>query len=384
MENSKIEWTTHTFNPWMGCTKVSPGCANCYAETLIDHRFKRAKWGKGQPRTRTKPAKWLEPVRWNREAALAQRDMEERRMVSDPRNTEPDIWKVPRPRVFCASLADWLDDEVPAEWLANLLMLIHRTPNLDWLLLTKRPENWHFRLNQVGWILDDKPDSDQSANMLRSWLADWVYSKQPPANVWVGTSVEDQRRADERIPLLLGIPAKVRFLSCEPLLGPVDLRKSFRMISIEPLRGSDPLPSPRDAWHGKCRETPIHWVIAGGESGPGARPMHPDWVRSLRDQCAAAGVPFFFKQWGEWLPICPVYQSDDDDDDPWDGGDPDRQIQLENTGSIAIGEGEFVHGRDYQPDPAKNPWIMERTGKVAAGHRLDDRVHREFPSNSDQ
>jgi len=166
-----------------------------------------------------------------------------------------------RPRVFCASLADWLDDEVPVEWLADLLQLIADTPELDWLLLTKRPESWEARIMEC---------------MHASRLAvDWINGK-APANVWIGTTVEDQERADERIPALLKIPARVRFLSCEPLLGPVDFSRGGCA-----------------AWMGM-----IDWVICGGESGPKARPADLDWFRSLRDQCKAAEVAFFMKQLG--------------------------------------------------------------------------------------
>lgn len=237
MENSKIEWTTHTFNPWIGCTKVSPGCLNCYAETLMAVRYGKVEWGKGKPRARTAPDNWRKPRQWNKAAAGL-----------------PE-----RPRVFCASLADWLDEEVPIEWLGDLLTLIYDTPNLDWLLLTKRPENF-YRLEEAKiW------------SNYQSSVAAWIDGT-PPRNVWVGTSIEDQTRAFERIPKLLDIPARVRFLSCEPLLGPLDL------------------------W--LDTEDGIHWVIVGGESGRGARIMREEWALSLRDQCTEAGVAFHFKQWG--------------------------------------------------------------------------------------
>lgn len=260
MENSKIEWTHHTFNPWIGCTKVSPGCLNCYAETLMDKRHGRVKWGKGQPRSRTGPDNWRKPRQWNKAADGA----------------------AERPRVFCASLADWLDDEVPIEWLADLLTLIRDTPHLDWLLLTKRPENWRGRLKEV------RSHSLKSSNFeLHGFIHNWLdrFDLLPPPNVWVGTSVEDQQRADERIPELLKIPARVRFLSCEPLLGAVEFSNVTKRSDWRQVIGKPALEG-------------IHWVIAGGESGPGARPMAPEWARSLRDQCVAAGVAFHFKQWG--------------------------------------------------------------------------------------
>lgn len=235
MRNSAIEWTDHTFNPWVGCTKVSDGCKHCYAEALMDKRFGRVEWGVNGTRKRTSAANWREPLKWNRDAQAAGI----------------------RQRVFCASLADVFEDRPElAEWRSDLFDLIYSTPHLDWLLLTKRPEN----------VLDMVP---------ANWHA-WL-----PANVWIGTSIENQAAADERIPHLLRIPASVRFLSMEPLLGPVDLDHVVSPGSLETLRG-------------------VQWVIVGGESGTKARPMHPDWVRSIRDQCQADGVPFFFKQWGEY------------------------------------------------------------------------------------
>jgi protein gp37 len=252
MENSKIEWTHHTFNPWIGCAKVSPGCAHCYAETLMDTRYGRVKWGKGQPRSRTSEANWRKPRQWNKAAEGAKE----------------------RPRVFCASLADWLDDEVPIQWLAELMDLTRETPNLDWLLLTKRPQNFDR-------LADAMLHAEQDT---RYWLAEWS-GGEAPHNVWVGTTVEDQQRADERIPILFDIPAVVRFLSCEPLLEDLDL----------------------SAFMGECcticdtiqrYNFGIDWIICGGESGPGARPMEPMWARSLRNESQTGGAAFFFKQWG--------------------------------------------------------------------------------------
>lgn len=294
--NSKIEWTDHTFNPWIGCTKVSPGCANCYAEAREDRRLHRVKWGKGQPRLRTSVKNWREPLKWNETPHVCPLCGE---MYRDPVLCMCQGRRTPtrRARVFCASLADWLDDEVPTEWRADLLRLIFETPNLDWLLLTKRPENWVKLIRQARdyWFAREDAEKGQVA----SWLHVWSCGVQP-GNVWIGTTVEDQTRADERIPQLLQIPAKVRFLSCEPMLGPVDVRDWLPWKSEHRAQG---LPGVLAQQIRMTKDIPgIDWVICGGESGPGARPMHPEWARSLRDQCAAAGVDFFFKQWGEWLP----------------------------------------------------------------------------------
>lgn len=258
MENSKIEWTDHTFNPWIGCTKVSPGCAHCYAETL-NKRMGWAEWGKGGKRKKTGRENWKKPLQWNHTAHL-------RYEKGDGK----------RPRVFCASLADWLDEEVPWSWRMDLYDLICATPYLDWLLLTKRPERFDAAMREMA-----------GARTSAGWWADGREGC-VPENVWVGTSVEDQKRADERIPALLDIPAKVRFLSCEPLLGPLDLSGFFGGPYVG-LPGDVVVPNYNFG---------IDWVIVGGESGPGARPMEREWVGDLRRQCDAASVAFFFKQWG--------------------------------------------------------------------------------------
>ncbi len=269
-EHSSIEWCDATVNFWWGCTKVSPGCAHCYADTLA-HRFGKDIWGAGKPREDHRAGAARLARKLDRKAGAAGR----------------------RLRVFSASMSDWLDDEVPADWLGDMLRVIAETPHLDWLLLTKRPQNWRGRL-------------EAAASCVGSWVPENWLAGNPPANVWVGTTVEDQTRADERIPRLLEIPARVRFLSCEPLLGPV-VPHLARNIDPEcdDCRGtgfySDAGPGRGGSEYHSCecrgRER-IHWVIAGGESGPGARAMHPDWARSLRDQCRAARVAFFFKQWG--------------------------------------------------------------------------------------
>lgn len=247
-EKTGISWCDATFNPWIGCQKVSPGCDHCYAETLMDGRFGVVNWGPGAPRRRTKLQNWNMLRRLNRKAAAAG----------------------VRFRVFCASLADVFDNAVDPAWRVDLWALIRETPHLDWLLLTKRPQNIAKRL-PVDWG--------------NGW-----------ANVWLGTSVENQEEADRRIPHLLTVPAAVRFLSCEPLLGPVDLAFSLSRNPIETASGL----LRRGMFSPSLEKLrPIDWVIVGGESGTGARPMHPDWARELRYQCAAAGVPFFFKQWGE-------------------------------------------------------------------------------------
>lgn len=220
-------------------------------------------------------------MKWNREAAV-----EEHSFRSNPLQArfEGSPWHPPR--VFCASLADWLDDEVPIEWLAELLKLIHDTPNLDWLLLTKRPENWPRMISALGqW-------PEAAEEHLIHWVDGWINGK-PPANVWIGTSVENQEYADKRIPKLLKIPAKVRFLSCEPLLSSLNLIGADRE-DLRRERCNDP--KRREPLKVGLGSGLIHQIIVGGESGGKRREMKLEWAQSLHDQCKAAGAAFFFKQ----------------------------------------------------------------------------------------
>jgi protein gp37 len=228
MQDSKIEWTNHTFNPWIGCQKVSPGCDHCYAEAQMDHRFHRVQWGPHGERSRTSRDYWHDPLRWARAANGS------------------------RPRVFCASHADVFDNKAPLGARADLFALIRRTPELDWLLLTKRPENIQRML----------PDD---------WGDGWPH-------VWLGTTCEDQEHFDRRWPILSRVPACIRFISYEPALSPLRLGSA----------GPD-------------------WVICGGESGPHARSLDPQWARDLRDECAVSGVRFFMKQMsGSKRPLPPI------------------------------------------------------------------------------
>lgn len=368
-EKSSIEWTDHTFNPWWGCTRVSPGCVHCYAETFDKrvHGKDRAHWGVKAGRRFFGDKHWNEPLRWNASAAKAG----------------------VRERVFCASMADVFEDRPElVEHRARLFALILATPSLDWLLLTKRPEKMVRLAEEAGWE------------------GDW------PSNVWAGCTVEDQQRADERIPELLLVPAAVRFLSCEPLIGAVDLGLSTatcRCCPRWPSRWVRLFHTVRSDWPGIIKpdmtaepgiyraasnphgalsvQTPsgllgikpaefdclprIDWVICGGESGAGARPMHPDWARSLRDQCSAAGVAFFFKQWGEHAPIGPLSA---------------RKIVLASDGTTYT-ESELAspagprRGEAVRADHHRaHLTLMYRVGKHAAGRLLDGRTWDELPT----
>lgn len=238
-EHTEISWAHSTFNPVIGCTKVGPGCDNCYAKTQQEDRYHRVVWGAGQPRHRTKT--WGEPVKWNR-AAIA--------------SGKPH-------RVFCASLADVFDNEWPVEWRNDLFDLIYDTPALTWMLLTKRIGNVPAMLT-----------ASCPAMLL-------------PPNVWLGITVVNQEEADRDIPKLLRVPATFHWLSCEPLLGPLDLRDPPNDIG-----------EPRYSYLDPELESGVDWVIVGGESGANARPMDPAWARGIRDQCASHETAFHFKQWG--------------------------------------------------------------------------------------
>lgn len=277
-EHSKIEWTDHTFNPWIGCTKVSPACDGCFAEAMMDLRYGRVKWG-GE-RVRTSATNWKQPIKWNKDAAAAGT----------------------RPRVFCASLADVFDNQVPPEWRADLFELIRITPHLVWLLLTKRPQNIVKMVHQSGAVAGNGT----------------LYL---PRNAALGTTIEDQTRADINVPHLvlakaLCGPAFI-FVSVEPMLGPVDLTCILWPASHARFPESDDISDGFDALRFVNQDQGvIDWVIAGGETDQGkhkARPSQVAWFRSLRDQCKAAGTAFHFKQWGEYGPSTSGCYSPDPD-----------------------------------------------------------------------
>lgn len=323
-ETTGIEWTDHTFNPWRGCTKISEGCAHCYADTASKRNPKvLGVWGPQGKRVVAADAYWNQALRWNLDAQDAGM----------------------RRRVFCASLADVFEDwdgpmhrpngEVDSRSMddvrKDLLLLMMATPSLDWLLLTKRPER------------------------MRRFFVDEYRMSTPMPNVWLGASVEDQKAADERIPILLDTPAAVRFLSCEPLLGLVDLRLWLNFAFHQCIL-------PGRTWHRRgercdaCgeefpnREPSLDWVIVGGESGAHARQMDVEWVRSIRDQCQAAGVAFFFKQWGNWL-------------------------HLDQMTADGFRDVDAAH------NVAGNSVMYWNVGKKRAGRFLDEETYSEFPSS---
>ncbi|WP_020201357.1 phage Gp37/Gp68 family protein [Cupriavidus sp. WS] len=356
-ENSNIEWCDHTFSPWEGCQKVGPGCDHCYAERR-NARFgggTAPNWGPGAQRRRTSDANWRKPLRWNAaHAAFA--------AVHGRRQ-----------RVFFASLADIFDNEVPIEWFIDVLDLWRQTPNLDKLVLTKRIGNASKRLGDAFNTLMLRDDC--ADNPLVPWLATWIAGN-PPADIWLGATVVNQAEADRDIPKLLRTPAKLRFLSLEPLLGPVNV---FSTITGELLHTSG----------NDCSPGAIDWIIAGGESGPEARYTLPDSFRSLRDQCAAAGVPYLFKRWGEWHTrarnittgeaVFRTFESF------WQWASKAATwirggICVDRYGLQLKTVEDFTRARDDGRFPVT---VMHRVGTKAAGRLLDGVLHDAFPNPSD-
>lgn len=334
-QNTKIEWADHTFNPWWGCTKISPACDNCYAQAL-DKRTGGDHWGAGNPRKRTNDKNWMNPIKWNKQADkfFAERGR--------------------RQRVFCASMADVFDNEVDPQWRADLFNTIRLTPHLDWLLLTKRIGN-------------------AKAMIPALYL-----------NVWIGATICNQEEADRDIPKLLDVPAAKRFLSVEPMLGAIDLceleaggvdeniipRKYWTDVDDDdshPALVIDALTGWQHQRLGDWTQkgVSVDWIICGGESGHGARPMHPDWARSLRDQCKAADVPFFFKQWGEWREPMP----DEEFDTSLGRAAKPPAFILSESGTV----------RCFKSDDIINGKAMIKVGKKSAGRVLDGVEHNGVP-----
>lgn len=292
--NSAIQWTDHTWNPWRGCLKLSPGCQQCYM--------------------------YREQTRYGRDPRAVVR-------AAEATFRSPLRWKEPA-KVFTCSWSDFFIAEAD-EWRPEAWDIIRQTPHLTYQILTKRPEN----------ILERLPED---------WGSGWP-------NVWLGVSAENQKYADRRIPELLKIPAAVHFLSAEPLLGPIELNNASR----EPWFLRSYLTYNQRVMDGQFREetyNKLNWVIVGGESGPKARPMHSDWARSLRDQCTAAGVPFFFKQWGEWI------------------------VSSQMNGIADPGHYAWPWAqREANGDLGGDTTMVLRVGKKAAGRLLDNREWNEFP-----
>lgn len=372
MGRTAIEWTDYSWNPITGCTPISEGCENCYARRMAQRLRGRFGYSADAPfKVTLHPDRLEEPFRWHK----------------------------PR-KVFVCSMGDLFHEQVPDEYIAKVWEVMSNASQHTFIVLTKRPQRMKEFIERLGWYIHDREGNPTEAVLDKG-------GKYTLKNVWLGVTAENQARADERIPILLGIPAEMRFVSVEPMLGPVDLGKYFtarqmtckacghtfwsyeaefcegHLVYYCGCRGfadechckySRTLKCPRC---GKCvcdrvkkwategrlqkesgryawvldrdKWQRLDWVICGGETGPGARPIHPDWVRSLRDQCQAAGTPFFFKQWGEWLPNDQEYGANP--------GDFDYERPHVMVGNVA----------------------MCRAGKKRAGRLLDGRTWDEMP-----
>ncbi len=290
---TKIEWCQETINPLPGCSKISEGCKNCYALRMAN-RFKGTEKYHGL----------VENNEWTGRLNYWPADLE-----------KPYHWKKPR-RIFINSMGDlfhqWVD--VDGQIYDAIMHMVRRCQQHTFLFLTKRPD-------KMRWVCE------------RLWKNDL------PQNAWFGVTAENQKRADERIPVLLQIPVAVRWISVEPMLGPVDISKW--------------IPDPPGEIPFRLDSDVLQWCVVGGESGPGARPMHPDWVRSLRDQCVDAGVPFLFKQWGEFVPAYPPHGFDAEGLHP-----DDYKAGYEDIGVLQA---------------------IKKVGKKAAGRQLDGRTWDQYP-----
>jgi protein gp37 len=363
--SSKIEWTNATWNPLTGCTLVSEGCRNCYAARETAGRLSHLPQYQGLARKIGGRPVFTGEVR-----------------LHPDRLDQPLRWRKPR-RVFVNSMSDLFHEDVPFPFIDQVFAVMALAPQHTFQVLTKRPQRMAEYLadredtireaaafeplnlgpaataaaERMGGVWEPPQIGDEGRVELAGYF-EGVALGWPLPNVWLGTSVENQETADKRIPHLLATPAAVRFLSCEPLLGPVSLDNG----PGEFLRCPDCGYSKRDVAeqmdHHLCSGPGpgIDWVIVGGESGPNARPMHPDWALDLRDQCVSAGVPYFFKQWGEWIhELHPAVQS------------PIQQYRLDD---------EYVYPTD---DGDYQGLYMARVGKKAAGRELDGRTWDEMP-----
>lgn len=354
-DTSKIEWTDATWNVVTGCSVKSPGCTNCYAMQLAGTRLSSHPSRAGLTRTVNGNHVWTGEIRFNQQWL-----------------DQPLRWRRPR-RVFVCAHGDLFHEDVPDEWIDRVFAVMALCPQHTFQVLTKRAdrmreyckateEQWHGNTDMFA----DRFNAAMDWN--HAWINDIDDMQWPLPNVWLGVSVEDQARADERIPDLLATPAAIRFLSCEPLLGPLDLYNG----EPDPRLGGHEATATYigDWWEhddppGSPSRHGLDWIIAGGESGPDARPMHPDWVRSLRDQCQAAEVPFFFKQNGEFAPgeIAGDYL---------DPEKPAKGLRLFDSRWDECWSEPEGHVDD-EPD-------VYRIGKKRAGRLLDGREWSEFPA----
>jgi len=301
MADTKIQWATKVWNPVTGCTPISTGCQNCYAKRMANRLRGRYGYPEDEPfRVTIHPEKLDEPLKWRKPQ-----------------------------RIFVNSMSDLFHHYVPDNFICDIFARMKFAKQHTFLILTKRPE------------------------IMRDFFKAWDSKNWPLPNVWLGVTAENQEMADLRIPILLQIPAAIRFVSIEPMLGPIDLSQWFPWDSFrKSLPGWKRNPDYKQG---------LHWIICGGESGPKVRPMHPDWVRSIRDQCQTADVPFFFKSWGEW-----AYNRQPNKNDLLDAR---KELIVPFHGEVTTGL------LKYGDDAA----VMRRVGKKIAGDLLDEKQYHEFP-----
>jgi len=384
-DHSAIEWTDATWNPLRGCARVSDGCRNCYAEKVAA-RFS----GPGMPYEGL-----IHPSAkgWNGQVRLVPELLR-----------QPWDWVKPR-RIFVNSMSDLFHESVPFEFIAAVFWIMSCTTRHTYQVLTKRParmlEFFEWVKDYADGYFDDDRITDIADEVPAIKALDWKPATArrggydncgplwPYENVWIGVSVEDQKTADERIPLLLKCPAAVRWLSCEPLLGPTNIlghlmggRQPGQCANCGQGHGFTRCPNyggiatTHYAYEGgpilcdkfRRKDFAIDWVVTGGESGAGARPMHPDWARALRDQCARAGVPFFFKQWGEFS-----LEYDRDRDDP----------DYRRCGDMSRLPGRWINAAGGHGFHGDRVHYAHQVGKKKAGRLLDGQEHNAYPEVAD-
>jgi protein gp37 len=323
---TKIEWTNETWNPIVGCSKVSEGCQNCYAEKMAI-------------RVRSMLANNITPswVAYDDVVDMDKKAWNGKTHLVLSAFEKPFHWRKPR-KVFVCSMGDLFHESVPFAWITNVFAVIMANPQHTFQILTKRPDRMLEWFNYIEKI--EEHEVMQGPEKIR-YLAYKLYDYKtefnngnywPLKNLWIGVSAENKEQANKRIPILFKISAAVRFVSIEPMLGAIDL-DDFTYDGIGSLQNQ------------------LDWVILGGESGHHARPLHPDWVRSIRDQCKATGIPFFFKQWGEWIPV--------------DHCDEDNYWAAKKSKEIGNGIQKY---------------LVFKVGKKRAGNLLDGKRYEEFPN----
>lgn len=348
-DGTGIEWTDATWNPITGCSVVSPGCTNCYAMKLAGTRLAHHPSREGLTIDTKAGPVWNGVVRFNEQWL-----------------TQPLQWKRPR-MIFVCAHGDLFHENVPHEWIDKVFAVMALAPQHVFQVLTKRSKRMREYIEGVeqarfmdGLVaLGEKHKALPDAGMRIEW---------PLPNVWAGVSTEDQTRADERIPDLLATPAAVRWVSYEPAIGPI----TFRWAKWDDWRDGAGAPRPSVGELDGLRG--INWLVCGGESGPGARPMHPDWARSARDQCAAAGVAFFFKQWGEWAPHIGAVDGWNINDDP----------EISRFDHREWDEERHNWGEPFRPmwcEDMEEAHVVSRIGKKAAGRLLDGIEHNGMPGD---